>query len=219
MRKFLLLTLVVNLFVQLSLAITPEALGDKYTLMLKVTDKHNNIRVALIPGKYLLGVEPLEIFTHYFTYNVQNWQEVCQMWSDFKSPEDVGCFNIYPTAVNKKAGYFSCKLPLEQSDVSCVLALDPMLRFEEAVLVCNDFIEECSLPKNGTMNISNSPFNLDTFDIEFDENELQEYSKSNPPSELVVYARQIGVALYVRSMQVVDFVGTTWTELKRYLFS
>lgn len=220
MRKFLILTTAANLFFQLTLAITPEALENKYTLMMKVTDKHNNVRVALIPGKCLVDNEALQLFSHYFTCNEETWQEVCQMWSDFKSSEDVGCFYIHPAANNTKTDSFSCKLPLDQTeDNSCRIVLDPMLKFQEAVLVINDFIEECSLPKSGTMHRATRSFNLDALDIEFDENEVQEYSRSNPPSGLMVYARQIGVALYLRSMLIADFVGTKWTELKRYLFA
>lgn len=221
MKKFFAYLALTHFLFQQVGALSPLSLEYNYTLLIKAIDTQKNVCVALVPGNNLVKNEQLLLDQASFAYSEAQWQEICQMWQDYNGPQDVACFFIHPTKYNKKSHVVSCLLPTQSEETTFSFKLDKKLTFQEAVLVINDFVTECFPAQTKPVVVKSKPsntFDLDSIDIEFDEEEIQEYSRSNPPSGLLVYARQVGVALYFKSVEAINYVGDRWTQLKQIVF-
>lgn len=190
-------------------SISLSQLSEKYSLVIQATDATMKKKLILIPGEILAEKKLININDNFNTYEDILWDDIAQMWQDFRSPQDVGCY-IFDT-IEPKYNRVTLKLPVLSSDNSYQIILADNIKIVKIGLILNEFINECilssfSIKKTPCLsNLSVSSF-TDLLD-EDDESEIQEYMRNqSEPSSIVIFARKIGIALFLKYVAIRDYM-------------
>ena len=194
--------------------ISNEQLKDDYSLMLRIRDRNRKYHVVIIPGDSLSKeVSEISLPVKSFQYEGALWDEVASMWEDFSRPEDVGCYTVKSLRKMEAESdnyYFELHLPIIQDEGSsakkvCKITIDSSVLMKDALLVLNDFIEECHFNRHRKIVISETPEeekiekkkqpemnSLTSLIDELDEQEVKDsFTQRSKPSAVSNYASNV----------------------------
>ncbi|MEX0939836.1 MAG: hypothetical protein WDZ41_00575 [Candidatus Babeliales bacterium] len=210
---FLAFGLINNLYTDMQ-----ASLKDNYSLVIKLQDEHQQEVVIIIPGDEI-SKNSIHIPQDRYTYLSSFWHEVNELWEDLSRPEDIGCYAILGHQV--KGNNIEYVSPFDPHN-SISITFDSPMQFIEGTCVLNELLQECSVEKYRIKkaiqkrNIPSYEFD-DYFDQE-DEIEMNEFfAAKSEPSNAVIYARQIGVILFLKYLIIKDYVSNQWSSVKKYI--
>ena len=204
--------------------LSPEQIRQNYSLMIKAHDPVKGLCLAIVHGEQLLDEDPIIVPDSSFKYGRSEWNELCAMWEDVKKPEDVGCHTLRNNFVDVDNGNIICSAHISQQgdalDFRCNFIIDRTMQFKQAMLVLNDFVEECEFRQKELEEEKKIPIKscFSDLDIDFNEKEIASYQQSKPPAKIIVYARQIGVGILMRYLALKNYMVDNWVSVKNKFF-
>lgn len=206
--------------------ISSEKLKKDYSLVLRIRDRDRNYHVAIIPGAFLDETCEMSLPITSFQYEGALWDEVVEMWTDFSRPEDVGCYTIKSLCkmVEGSDCFFELHLPIYQDEGNsdkkvCKIRVDSSVCVKSALLLLNDFIDECHLDRHRKIVIEETKaVPLSSFIDELDEKEIRDsLAQRSKPSAVSNYAVNVGTLFLLKCIVVKESVFSWLSRAKELI--